>query len=97
MKQVEIRMINVGKGYVVLKDLHPTAEGIDLAVEQKKYWLRRMIFGGVVGCLIRCLSSYCETRFIAKRLFRRAISLPFYIGVHEATLKRGKSVDKVTR
>ncbi|MDO8511839.1 MAG: glycosyltransferase [bacterium] len=95
LENVERRMMNVGMGYVMLKKLHPNVEGLDLAIEHKKYWLRRLVFGGPIGLVVSFLASWCETRIVAKTLFRRAISLPFYIGVHQAMQKKGKSVDKV--
>ena len=70
-------------------------QGVDLAIERKKYWIRRILFGGFIGVLLQKTSSFCETRYVAKRLFQRVVSLPFYIGVHEAMLEEEKSVDKV--
>jgi glycosyltransferase involved in cell wall biosynthesis len=95
LENVKKRMVNVGKSYVALKQLHPSVEGVDLNTERRKYRLRRIFYGGPILWGIEYLASWCESRFIAKRLFGMAISLPFYIGVHQAMLSKEKSVDKV--
>jgi len=94
LKDVEKRMLAIGDGLVVLKKIHSEMEDYNLEIEQKKYWPRRIIFGWLLGGIVRRLAVYCEARFLWPGLFRLAISQPFYNSVHAATLKRKKSVDK---
>ena len=91
---VEKRMFEVGKNYVLLKKKYPQAGVIDLTRERKKYWVRRVIYNDFVCWVMKIIATWCEERFVVARLYRLVLSLPFYSGVHFATVKQEESVDK---
>ncbi len=97
VRQIRERMVQVGKGYVFLKELHPDIEGMSLNIEAKKYLLRRLIYSPVIEGLLTAIAEKCENSNILRRTYRRVLSLPFYKGVHDASRDQLKNVDKPQR